>query len=175
MDKREQIAESLKTLRLARGLTQQELARATGISQQNISRWELGIHIPNLADCITLADFYGISLDDLADRDPTTSSALRHTSPKAPHMRAQKRIILLSWKPSWTPTPWSSSVTMCRATLLCICFRNFSERVPTQRGQRSYAPSPSRKCAWETSRGCSGSIRPPARISYDAGVRFLGL
>ena len=70
MDKREQIAESLKTLRLARGLTQQELAQATGISQQNISRWELGIHIPNLADCITLADFYGISLDDLADRDP---------------------------------------------------------------------------------------------------------
>lgn len=63
------IAESLKSLRLARGLTQQQLARETGISQQNLSRWETGTHIPNLADCIRLADFYGISLDELADRD----------------------------------------------------------------------------------------------------------
>lgn len=63
------IAERLKSLRLARGLTQQQLARETGISQQNLSRRETGTHIPNLADCIRLADFYGISLDELADRD----------------------------------------------------------------------------------------------------------
>ena len=63
------ITESLKSLRLARGLTQQQLARETGISQQNLSRRETGTHIPNLADCIRLADFYGISLDELADRD----------------------------------------------------------------------------------------------------------
>ena len=43
------IAESLKSLRLARGLTQQQLARETGISQQNLSRRETGTHIPNLA------------------------------------------------------------------------------------------------------------------------------
>lgn len=63
------IAESLKSLRLAQGLMQQQLARETGISQQNLSRRETGTHIPNLADCIRLADFYGISLDELADRD----------------------------------------------------------------------------------------------------------
>ena len=44
------IADSLKSLRLARGLTQQQLARETGISQQNLSRRETGTHIPNLAD-----------------------------------------------------------------------------------------------------------------------------
>lgn len=62
------VAENLKLLRCSRGLTQQELAKRTGISQQNLSRWELGIHIPNIIDCIALADFYGISLDELADR-----------------------------------------------------------------------------------------------------------
>lgn len=63
------VAENLKLLRCSRGLTQQELSKRTGISQQNLSRWELGVHIPNIIDCITLADFYGISLDELADRE----------------------------------------------------------------------------------------------------------
>ena len=36
-----------------------------GISQQNISRWEKGIHVPTIADCIRLANYYGITLDDL--------------------------------------------------------------------------------------------------------------
>ena len=62
------IAESLESMRRARGLTQQQLARETGISQQNLSRWETGTHIPNLADCIRLADFFGVSLDELVGR-----------------------------------------------------------------------------------------------------------
>ena len=64
-----QIGENLKFLRKMQGLTQQELAEKTGIKQQNISRWEKGIHIPNIEECIKLADFYEVSLDDLADRD----------------------------------------------------------------------------------------------------------
>lgn len=64
------LADNLKAMRIARGLTQHELSEKTGISQQNLSRWELGIHVPNIDDCITLADFYGVSLDELADREP---------------------------------------------------------------------------------------------------------
>ena len=64
-----QIGENLKFLRKMQGLTQQELAEKTGIKQQNISRWEKGIHVPNIEECIKLADFYEVSLDDLADRD----------------------------------------------------------------------------------------------------------
>ena len=62
------LSENLRLLRLERNLSQKKLADATGISQQNISRWELGIHAPNIADCIKLADFYGITLDELCDR-----------------------------------------------------------------------------------------------------------
>ncbi len=56
---------SLKTQRERKGLSQSELARQTGINQQNISRWESDLNLPNIADCITLARFYGISLDEL--------------------------------------------------------------------------------------------------------------
>lgn len=63
------LSDSLKSLRKMHNLTQQELANKTGIKQQNISRWEKGIHLPNIEECIILADFFGVTLDELADRD----------------------------------------------------------------------------------------------------------
>ena len=59
------IGESLKEHRENAKLTQTELAKRTGIKQQNISRWEKNTHIPNVMDCITLASFYQISIDYL--------------------------------------------------------------------------------------------------------------
>lgn len=63
-----EIGSILKEHRQNAKLSQSELARITDIKQQNISRWESGIHIPNIIDCIKLADFYGISLDELVGR-----------------------------------------------------------------------------------------------------------
>ena len=63
------IAESFKEHREAYGLTQTALGQATGISQQKISYYEKGLHSIPIEDCITLADFYGISLDELIGRD----------------------------------------------------------------------------------------------------------
>ena len=59
------IGKALKEHRKAAELSQSELAAKTNIKQQNISRWENGTHIPNVADCIVLADFFGISIDYL--------------------------------------------------------------------------------------------------------------
>lgn len=59
------IGKALKEHRENEGLSQAELARKTGIKQQNISRWEKNENFPNIIDCITLADFYGISIDYL--------------------------------------------------------------------------------------------------------------
>ena len=63
------VGQALKEQRLLQGLTQVELAKATGIPQSTVSAWELGKNIPNIIDCIKLADFYGISLDDLIGRE----------------------------------------------------------------------------------------------------------
>ena len=61
--------EALKYQREINGFTQSGLAKATGISQQKISYYESGKHSPPIEDCIKLADFYGITLDELVGRD----------------------------------------------------------------------------------------------------------
>ena len=61
--------ESLKYQREVFGLNKLELAKKTGISHQNICRWEKNEVIPNVDFCVKLADFYGISLDELVGRD----------------------------------------------------------------------------------------------------------
>ena len=62
-------SEGLKYQREINGLSQSELARRTNISQQNISYWERGIKEPGITFCIILADFYGITIDELVGRD----------------------------------------------------------------------------------------------------------
>ena len=43
--------------------------KKTGISQPKISYYESGKHSPSIEDCIKIADFYGISLDELVGRE----------------------------------------------------------------------------------------------------------
>ena len=61
--------EEIKEQRILHGYSQRELAKATGIKQQNISRWENNLAIPSIENCEILADFYGITLDELVGRD----------------------------------------------------------------------------------------------------------
>ena len=63
------IGTALKQQREISELTQNQLAKATGISQQNISRWERNEKIPSILFCCQLADFYGITIDELIGRD----------------------------------------------------------------------------------------------------------
>lgn len=58
-------AESLKEHRQSRNLSLMDIEKATGISNGSISRWENGQVIPGINFCIQLAQFYGISLDEL--------------------------------------------------------------------------------------------------------------
>lgn len=57
--------EAIKEHRLEAGMTLQYVQDHTGISNQNLSRWERGEAIPGIDFCITLAKFYGITLDEL--------------------------------------------------------------------------------------------------------------
>lgn len=63
------VCEALKYQREINGYSQSDLAKATGISQPMISIWEAGKSLPNIEFCVKLADFYGISLDELIGRD----------------------------------------------------------------------------------------------------------
>ena len=61
--------EELKFQRTKRNKTLQDVERDTGISNSNLSRWECGKVLPNINFCVILADYYGISLDELIGRD----------------------------------------------------------------------------------------------------------
>lgn len=61
--------ENLKYQREINGYTLLELERQTGISNQNLSRWENNKVEPTIGFCERLADFYGISIDELIGRD----------------------------------------------------------------------------------------------------------
>lgn len=58
----------MRLLRKKHGLTQVQLQLATGIEQALLSKFERGERIPPTDTLITLADFYGVSLDYIVGR-----------------------------------------------------------------------------------------------------------
>lgn len=59
----------IKKIRTERGLTQTELAKATGLPQNTISWIESDKGIANILQCKLLADYYEISIDELIGRE----------------------------------------------------------------------------------------------------------
>lgn len=59
----------LKEIRKIHKKSQVEVANATGIPQTTISFIESDKGIPNIYQCIKLADFYDVSLDELIGRE----------------------------------------------------------------------------------------------------------
>ena len=57
--------ERLLSLRKKRGLTLRQLSEQVGITAAALSSYEKGDKEPSLGFCIRLANFYGVSLDDL--------------------------------------------------------------------------------------------------------------
>jgi transcriptional regulator with XRE-family HTH domain len=59
----------LKEVRVAKNLSQIELARRAGLSPTVISHYEAGRRAPLLATCAAIADALGVSMDFLSGRD----------------------------------------------------------------------------------------------------------
>ena len=62
--------ENLLRLRLKNGFTQQEVADGAGLSLRGYQNYERGQRDPQRLALIGLADFYGLTLDDLVCRTP---------------------------------------------------------------------------------------------------------
>ena len=62
-------SEHLVFLREKKKISQKELAKAIGISVHAYQRFEYGEQEPRLSVLIALADFYGLSLDELVCRE----------------------------------------------------------------------------------------------------------
>lgn len=64
------IGELLRNARENANLKQVDVKVKTNISNHNLSNWEKGKSEPCIADAITLADLYGITLDELFGHKP---------------------------------------------------------------------------------------------------------
>jgi len=62
-------AEKLKELRIARGLSQAELARHISSTQRQISNWENSVIEPSIAYLILVSNFFECSIDYLVGRE----------------------------------------------------------------------------------------------------------
>ena len=66
----ERFSERLKQLRAAAGITQQRLADLAGLSIGAIREYEQHLRYPILPNAAALADALGVTLDELAGREP---------------------------------------------------------------------------------------------------------
>ena len=62
------IGEIIKELRAERGLSQAALAKEIGVSQKAVDYWERGINEPKASYIVALAEFFGVSSDELLGR-----------------------------------------------------------------------------------------------------------
>ncbi len=58
----------LRELRKSRGISQLKLAMDLNTNQNTISRYETGEREPGIAELITLADYFDVSVDYLLER-----------------------------------------------------------------------------------------------------------
>lgn len=63
--------EKIKSLREAKGMTQQKLADQLFVTRQTVSKWEVGSRYPDLLTTKSLAVILGASIDDLVSDEET--------------------------------------------------------------------------------------------------------
>lgn len=61
--------EKIVKLRKLKGLTQDDFAKAVGVSRQAVYKWESGQSYPEVAKLLEIKLLFGISIDDLLDEN----------------------------------------------------------------------------------------------------------
>lgn len=86
--------EKIVRLRKIKGITQDELASAVGVSRQAVYKWECGQSYPEASKLIELKALFGISIDDLLDESyeialPEKKRRRRMTKARAERLEAE--------------------------------------------------------------------------------------
>ena len=64
----------IKELREEAQLTQKQLAEKLSTVQRNVSNWENGVTEPDLTTVAAIADFFGVTIDELFGREKTANT-----------------------------------------------------------------------------------------------------
>ena len=73
------LGENIRSLRTAKGITQEQFGYEMGVSAQAVSRWENGATYPDITMLPMIADFFDVSLDELMGRGQELDPNKRET------------------------------------------------------------------------------------------------
>ena len=59
------LSDKIVRLRKSNGMSQEELADKLGVSRQAISRWEMGVSVPNINTLILISEKFDIPVDEM--------------------------------------------------------------------------------------------------------------
>ncbi len=59
------VADRIQNLRKIKGISQEQLAEAIGVSRQAVSKWESEKSTPDLEKIVLMSDFYDVTTDYL--------------------------------------------------------------------------------------------------------------
>lgn len=87
------IGDTIARLRKERSLTQESLAECLGVSAQTISKWESSTTCPDIMLLPVLADFFGVTVDDLYGRTGE-EKRIRYEDALEAAMEQMRRIVV---------------------------------------------------------------------------------
>ena len=77
------ISDRIQSLRKARGITQEQLADAVGVSRQAVSKWEAEQSVPDLERIVAMAEYFDVTTDYLLRGiEPAPDVRAPRTSPR---------------------------------------------------------------------------------------------
>ena len=83
------LGENIRALRLRDGRTQETLAQALGVTAQAVSRWEKGICCPDMELIPSLANYFGVSIDQLFGYDNERTKKVEALAARVEEMNRQ--------------------------------------------------------------------------------------
>ena len=66
------IAQSILKIRQDQNLSQDEFAEKCGVTRQAVSRWEMGISVPNVKTLVRISELFNVSVDSIVKGSSTT-------------------------------------------------------------------------------------------------------
>ncbi len=114
------IGENLLKLRKNKKLTQLELAEQFNYSDKSISKWEKGESLPNIEVLCQLAEFYGVTLNDLTQENATLLLVELHNKKKN---EVKKDHTPRMFSPKLMVTLLSVGAVWLLATVLFVTFK----------------------------------------------------
>lgn len=76
------LSDKIRSIRLAKGISQVDLGKAIGVSKQSVSNWENDNIQPSIDMLVQIADYFGVSTDYLLDRETTRTLDCKNLTEK---------------------------------------------------------------------------------------------